>query len=131
MRGSYLLLRTIVNLTYITGMRLFLIGFASLAATATLAAAPPQTSVALVLKDHHFTPAAFSVPAGVPVRITLTNLDGAIEEFDSDDLLVEERVTPHERASFTVGPLKPGVYKFMGEFHAATAQGLVTATAAH
>jgi len=26
--------------------------------------------------------------------------------------------------------LKPGAYHFMGEFHAATAQGVVTATAA-
>jgi uncharacterized protein (DUF58 family) len=122
-----LLLRTIVNLIYITAMRLILISLASLAATATLAAAPPKASVALVLKDHRFSPATFSVPAGVPVRVTLTNLDGATEEFDSDDLLVEERVTPHERASFMIGPLKPGAYKFMGEFHASTAQGVVTA----
>jgi plastocyanin len=99
-----------------------------LVAGAALAAPPRQTTVILTLKDHHFSPSALIVPAGVPVRITLTNLDGATEEFDSDDLLVEERVTPHEKLSFTVGPLKPGAYHFMGEFHAATAQGIVTAT---
>jgi hypothetical protein len=86
-----------------------------------------QASVVLTLRDHRFSPSTFTVPAGVPVHITLTNLDSAIEEFDSDDLLVEERVTPHEKLAFTVGPLKPGVYHFMGEFHAATAQGVVTA----
>jgi plastocyanin len=122
-----LLLRTIVNRIYTVGMRTLLIGLASLAATPAFAASPTAVSVALVLKDHRFSPATFSVPANVPVRITLTNLDGAIEEFDSDDLLVEERVTPHERASFMIGPLKPGAYKFMGEFHASTAQGVVTA----
>ncbi|HEY2482265.1 MAG TPA: cupredoxin domain-containing protein [Caulobacteraceae bacterium] len=101
-----------------------------LLAGGAFAAQPRPASVALTLKDHRFSPATVTVPAGVPVRITLTNLDGATEEFDSDDLLVEERVTPHEKLTFTVGPLKPGAYHFMGEFHAATAQGVVTAATA-
>jgi plastocyanin len=109
----------------------------SLAALATVlaftpglaaAAASPEAVVAVTLKDHRFEPAAFSVPAGVKVRINLTNLDAATEEFDSHDLKVEELVTPHGRASFTIGPLKPGAYSFMGEFHPATAQGHVTVT---
>jgi plastocyanin len=89
-------------------------------------AAPPQEFAASVtLKDHKFEPASISVPAGVKVRITLSNLDPATEEFDSHDLKVEQLVTPHGRASFTVGPLTPGVSPFMGEFHPATAQGRV------
>jgi plastocyanin len=95
------------------------------------AASSPETTVVLTLKDHRFEPAAFSVPAGVKVRINLTNLDAATEEFDSHDLKVEELVTPHGRASFTIGPLKPGSYSFMGEFHPATAQGRVTVTEGH
>jgi plastocyanin len=91
-------------------------------------ASPPETTVVLTLKGHRFEPAAFSVPAGVKVRINLINLDAATEEFDSHDLKVEELVTPHGRSSFTIGPLKPGAYSFMGEFHPATAQGRVTAT---
>jgi plastocyanin len=91
-------------------------------------AAPKDAAIALVLKDHRFTPAEFSVPAGVKVRIELTNLDAATEEFDSHDLRVEELVTPHGRTTFTIGPLKPGTYSFMGEFHPATAQGRITVT---
>ena len=102
----------------------------ALVAGSVSAAPARQAAVTMTLKDHRFSPPAVSVPAGVPVRITLTNLDGATEEFDSDDLLVEERITPHEKLTFTVGPLKPGAYHFMGEFHAATAQGVVTASAA-
>ena len=89
-------------------------------------ASPSPTAIALTLKDHRFTPSTFSVPAGAKVRIALTNLDPATEEFDSHDLQVEELVTPHGQTTFTIGPLKPGAYSFMGEFHPTTAQGRVT-----
>jgi plastocyanin len=86
-------------------------------------------AVTLVLKDHRFTPASFTVPAGQKVRINLVNHDAATEEFDSHDLRVEEVVTPNGAVSFSIGPLKPGDYSFMGEFHPGTAQGKVTASA--
>ena len=83
--------------------------------------------VKLALKDHRFTPEAVTVPAGQPVRIELVNQDSALEEFDSQDLGVEKDVTPHGRVSFTLGPLKPGRYSFMGELHADTASGVIEA----
>jgi len=86
--------------------------------------------VTLTLKDHRFTPASVTVPAGRTVRIELINRDAASEEFDSTDLWVEQDVTPKGRASFTVGPLKPGSYSFMGELHSETAQGQLVAVAA-
>ena len=86
--------------------------------------------ITLTLKNHRFTPAAFTVPAGQRVRVTLINQDPASEEFDSHDLRLEEVVTPMGRISFDIGPLPAGEYSFMGEFHAATAQGKVTAAPA-
>jgi len=86
-------------------------------------------TVTLTLKDHRFSPASVTVPAGEKVRIELINQDPASEEFDSVDLGVERDVTPHGRTRFTVGPLKPGAYSFMGELHADTAQGRLTAIA--
>ena len=100
-------------------------GFVLGAVGASAAADTP--SVTLTLKDHRFAPSTFNVPAGEKVKIVLVNQDVATEEFDSHDLQVEEVVTPMARISFTIGPLKPGEYSFMGEFHAATAQGKVTA----
>ena len=97
---------------------------------AASALAADQAGVVLTLKNHQFAPARISVPAGQKVRITLINQDPATEEFDSHDLQVEQVVTPMGRITFTIGPLKPGDYSFMGEFHAATAQGKVTAVAA-
>lgn len=81
----------------------------------------------LVLRDHRFTPATLSVPAGQKVPIVVINQDRATEEFDSHDLKVEKLVTPNARATFSIGPLKAGTYSFMGEFHPATAQGRVIA----
>jgi plastocyanin len=97
---------------------------------AASALAADQGGVVLTLRNHQFAPARFTVPAGQKVRITLVNHDPATEEFDSHDLQVEQVVTPMGRITFTIGPLKPGEYSFMGEFHAATAQGKVTAVAA-
>lgn len=97
-------------------------GFAASAGT------PP--SITLTLKDHHFTPATLTVPAGTRVRVTLINRDPATEEFDSHDLRVEQLVTPMGKVSFDIGPLRPGQYSFMGEFHAGAAQGKVIAVAA-
>ena len=103
---------------------------AAMALAAPAFAAPSAPVVTLTLKDHRFSPATFTVPAGQKVKIVLINQDVATEEFDSHDLRVEELVTPGAQTSFSIGPLKPGTYHFMGEFHAQTAQGVVTAQGA-
>ncbi len=97
---------------------------AAFGALPALASAAPIT---LTLKDHRFTPASFTVPAGERVQIVLLNQDKATEEFDSHDLKIEKLVTPSGRVTFSIGPLKPGAYSFMGEFHPETAQGRVVA----
>jgi Cupredoxin-like domain len=91
---------------------------------AILAAAP----VILLSLDHHaFTPTRIEIPAHQRVVIELANHDGTSEEFDSDDLLTEEVVTPRGKVRFSVGPLDPGEYHFMGEYHPKTAQGVIVA----
>ena len=83
--------------------------------------------VVLVLKDHRFVTPQIVVPAGQKMRVELRNQDSSVEEFDSSDLKVEEDLTPHSSTSFQIGPLKPGVYRFMGEAHPATAVGEIIA----
>jgi plastocyanin len=87
-------------------------------------AAAPDT-IRITLQEHRFTPATISVAAGQRVQIELVNRDKATEEFDSHDLKIEKLVTPNGKVKFWIGPLKPGTYSFMGEFHPATAQGRV------
>ena len=108
------------------------LGMAAIAALLSIPAVEtradsPTCTVQLQLKNHRFTPNRVTVPAGQRLRIELTNLDGASEEFDSSDLKVERDLTPHGKVVFEVGPLKPGTYSFMGELHADTAQGEIVA----
>lgn len=84
----------------------------------------------LTISQHRFTPAVLTVPAGQRIRLEIVNRDPATEEFDSHDLRVEKLITPGGRATVFIGPLAPGTYAFMGEFHPATAQGRIVAVAA-
>ncbi|MDP9056806.1 MAG: cupredoxin domain-containing protein [Pseudomonadota bacterium] len=106
-------------------LQIFLFLFVPAVPVAAMAETP--TGVTLTLQNHRFTPSALTVPAGQKLHVTLINDDPAMEEFDSDDLVVEEDVTPKGRTGFDIGPLAPGEYHFMGEFHAKTAQGKIIA----
>ena len=110
-------------------MKTLIAAFAATALLTGAADAEPPAAFRLVLKDHRFTPDELTVPAGQRVRIELVNQDAASEEFDSEDLHVEQDVTPHGKASFEIGPLEPGRYSFMGELHPDTASGTITAVA--
>jgi hypothetical protein len=59
--------------------------------------------------------------------ITVINNDDTAEEFDSVALKVEKVVPGKSKGVVRIGPLKPGRYPFIGEFHEATAKGVVIA----
>ncbi len=84
--------------------------------------APP---VPLLLKDHRFNPAEITVKANEPFAIEVINADGVADEFDSDALKREKVIAGGQKGVVRVGPLPPGRYPFMGEYHAKTAQGAV------
>ena len=98
---------------------------AALSVAAVHAEPPAPFRATLTLKDHRFTPETIAAPAGTRIIITLINQDSSSEEFDSDDLHKEEDVTPRGKVTFTVGPLAPGSYDFMGEAHPGTALGRI------
>jgi hypothetical protein len=93
--------------------------------TAAVAADVPQFS--LTIRDHRFTPAEIRVPANVKVSLVVDNQDAAPEEFDSHALNREKVIPGKSKATIFIGPLAPGRYPFIGEFNAATAQGVVIA----
>ncbi len=49
------------------------------------------------------------------------------EEFDSTALKVEKVVAGNSSGNVRIRALAPGRYPFMGEYHSATAQGVVVA----
>lgn len=89
-------------------------------------AAVPETYT-LVIKGHTFEPAELGIPAGQKVKIVIDNQDPTPEEFESTELNREKVVGGNKQIIVYLGPLKPGSYKYYGEFHHKTAQGIITA----
>jgi Cupredoxin-like domain len=81
----------------------------------------------LVIRNHKFEPTEIRVPAGKRVSIYVSNEDATPEEFDSTALKVEKVIPGKSKGLVRIGPLDPGRYEFIGEFHADTAKGVVIA----
>jgi len=109
--------RYIVLLAILSGLAVLAPGFAS-----------ADEPVQLILKDHRFAPADISVPANERFRIEITNQDATPAEFESGDLRAEKIVVPGSKITVMAGPLKPGAYTFVDDYHPDTAKGTVTAT---
>jgi hypothetical protein len=92
-------------------------------ATPALADGP----IAVTLQNHKFTPNVIHVKANTPSVIALTNKDAQAEEFDSSSLKVEKVVAGNSSGNVRLRALAQGKYPFMGEYHSATAQGVVIA----
>jgi hypothetical protein len=97
---------------------------------ALLIAAPVSLRAAdytLTIKDHKFTPPEIKVPANQRVQLIVVNDDPTPEEFESPALKVEKVIAGKSKGVVRIGPLKPGRYPFIGEYHDATAKGTVVA----
>jgi plastocyanin len=81
----------------------------------------------LAIRNHKFEPQEIRVPAGKRVSIYVTNEDPTPEEFESTTLKVEKIIPGKSKALVRIGPLAPGRYEFIGDFHADTAKGVVIA----
>ena len=99
-----------------------------LAALVSFTPAPVRADdYTLTIKDHKFTPTELKVPANQRVEITVINDDATPEEFESKPIKVEKVIPGKSKGVVRIGPLKPGRYPFVGEFHEATAKGVVIA----
>lgn len=94
---------------------------------AVQAGAADPAEVKLAIKDHKFEPAELRIPAATKVMLVVENQDSTPEEFESHDLHREKVIAGGRTAKIPVGPLKPGTYKFFGEFNQDTAQGVLIA----
>jgi len=77
------------------------------------------------IQKGRFSPAEINIAADTKVKFIVENLDDTPEEFESYDLNREVLIKANSKASFYIGPLSPGIYKFEGEFSPETAQGVV------
>jgi high-affinity iron transporter len=81
----------------------------------------------LVFHNHRFEPDRIQVPAGAKFRLHVKNTDDTADEFESADLNREKLVAPGQTITVFLGPLPAGEYKFFGDFHQDTAQGVLVA----
>ena len=97
---------------------------------ALVAGGPPARAdelPTLVFRQHRFVPNRIEVPAHVKFRLQVQNTDDTADEFESTDLNREKLVAPGQTITVFLGPLDPGEYKFFGDFHLDTAQGVIVA----
>jgi plastocyanin len=83
--------------------------------------------ITLTLKNHVFEPKELKVPAGKKVKIVVINQDATPAEFESKPLNREKVIPGKATGVINVGPLKPGRYSFVEEYHEteAGAQGTI------
>ena len=81
----------------------------------------------LTIRDHRFEPAELRVPSEKKIKLIIDNQDESAEEFESHALNREKVIPPKSKATVFIGPLSPGRYSFIGEFHSETAKGVLIA----
>ncbi|MFN3397722.1 MAG: cupredoxin domain-containing protein [Sulfurimicrobium sp.] len=110
---------------------LFRVHLASLAAIGLLAPfhlnAGELPIYTLTAANGRFQPETITVPAGRRFKLVITNKGPGPEEFESFDLRKETVLGAGVTRALVFAPMKPGVYKFFGEFHPDTAKGQIVA----
>jgi hypothetical protein len=79
----------------------------------------------VTLKDHKFSPAEPTAPAGKPILLEVVNADGTPAEFESKAFRVEKSIVGGGKVTLNLLPLKPGRYRFFDDYHEATAVGFL------
>jgi hypothetical protein len=92
---------------------------------AALAVADEATKISVTLKDHKFSPAEPTAPAGKPIVIEVENQDKTPAEFESKALRVEKVVPGGGKVSVQVRALPAGRYRFFDDYHESTTEGFL------
>ena len=107
----------------ITGLSVLVL---ALAASCPVFAAD-QGAPQLTIKNHTFTPAELTIPAGQKVKLTVKNEDNEAAEFESFELNREKIVPAHGEVTVFIGPLDAGTYPFFNDFDRDKTQGKIIA----
>lgn len=86
----------------------------SLAAGSAAAELPTYT---VVVRDGRIEPATLAVPAGVRLRLAVSNGGTGPCEFENLGLRIEKVLAPGAASTLVLPPLRPGSYPFVDEFH--------------
>jgi plastocyanin len=95
--------------------------------TAASLAWAQEMTFEITIKDHKFTPSELSVPSNTKIKLVVKNEDPTPAEFESKKLKREKVIPGKSQATIFVGPLKPGEYPFVDEYHEKTTTGKLIA----
>jgi uncharacterized cupredoxin-like copper-binding protein len=98
-----------------------------LAVLPTPATADELPTLLLTAKNGRFQPETLEVPAGRKFKLVIKNEGPGPEEFEMNEPRKEKVLAPGASSFLVFMPLKPGVYRFFGEFHPDTAKGQLIA----
>ncbi len=108
-------------------MRKFFLALSFLMALLPAANAAELPVYHLTIQNGRFYPETLEVKAGERFKIIISNKGPGAEEFESTELRKEKVLAPGVTSFLVFAPLKPGAYRFFGEFHPDTAQGRIVA----
>lgn len=108
-------------------LRLFLLPLLLMILWLPPARAADEVLVKLTIKDHRFIPDRLEIPARTKVVLLVKNEDAEPEEFECLPLRREKIVFPGAEIRVLLGKVDPGEYPFFGEYHEATAKGIIVA----
>jgi hypothetical protein len=100
---------------------------AALLCTAGEASAQEVHNATIVIRDHRFEPSEIKVPANKKIVLKVVNEDPTSEEFESKSFKAEKVIAGKSEGNIRISPLAPGRYEFFGEYHEATAKGVLIA----
>ena len=89
--------------------------------------ADQPAEITLTIENHRFSPEELKVKAGTPFVLVITNKDKTAEEFESPELRIEKVIPAGKTLRLKMPALKPGTYRFAGEYHESTAKGRIIA----
>ena len=92
---------------------------------APFAVADEAAKISVTLKDHKFSPAELTAPAGKLIVIEVENQDKTPAEFESKALRVEKVVPGGGKISVQVRALPAGRYRFFDDYHESTTEGFL------
>ena len=100
---------------------------AAILSLAVLHAQAAADEFTLTIKNHTFEPKEIKLPANQKIKLKVVNQDATPAEFESKPLNREKVIAGKTTAVINLGPLKPGRYPFVEEFHEteAGAQGTI------
>jgi hypothetical protein len=107
--------------------RLLSLALLSCAAASAFAGVAGVDEFTLTIQNHAFDVKELKLPANKKITLLVVNKDATPAEFESKPLNREKIIPGKSTAAIKIGPLKPGRYPFVEEYHEndAAAQGTI------